>query len=774
MVEYKDIFDLTRAALLIIATDAPSYTILDVNNAYLSVTNSSREELINKSVFAAFPANPTDEVSKNIERTIFSFEEAVRTKATHTMSNYRYDIPVRGTDEFEERYWTTSNTPVLDEDGKVKFLIHSPSNVTELFKLGEREKAGIVALREQRQQLYATFMQTPVGIAIFRGPELMVDLINPSLCEMVGKPMKEIISKPLFEIFSYAKGQGIKKVMEGVRITGIPYKGQIMVPILRKRKIEDVYLNFVCEPFREIDRSISAIIAVVTEVTDQVMAKQKLEEAEERGRLAVDAVEMGTYDLDLSTGEMITSKRFANIFGFAEPVPRKEYVRVFHPDDYARRERAHEEAVISGRLFYEARIIWKDNSIHWGRVEGKVYYDADRKATRILGTLLDITEQKLAKEEQQKLIKLLQDNEQLFRSITTAAPTALWMSDENGAITYVNQTWIDWTGRPFEEHMGDGWTIFIVEEDRKRAGDKFLTDLNNRNFYEVEFRLKHADGTVRWCVANGKPQNNEDGTFRGYIGSCVDITEQKNLQQQKDDFIGIASHELKTPVTSIKAYTQVLELMLSKVGETKESTLIKRMDKQVNRLTSLIGDLLDVTKINSGRLQFNDTEFDFNSYLHEIIDDLQRTSAKHRLIEDFEPTGIVFADKDRIGQVVANLITNAIKYSPRSDKIIIHTSCQGGELHLCVQDFGIGIPENNLNKVFEQFYRVSGDVQHTFPGLGLGLYISSEIIQREGGRIWVKSKEGQGSIFCFALPLRKAVATGENVQRAPKELINAK
>ena len=349
---------------------------------------------------------------------------------------------------------------------------------------------------------------------------------------------------------------------------------------------------------------------------------------------------------------------------------------------------------------------------------------------------------------------LVADSEQLLKNITTAAPNGLWMSDEKGAITYVNQTWIDWTGLCYEENLGDGWLNSIIPQDREKAGESFHESLTNKTLYEIEFRIDHQDGTKHWCIATGKPQYRGDGTFSGYIGSCVDITEQKNLQQQKDDFIGIASHELKTPVTSIKAYTQVLERMLLKKGETREAGMISRMDAQLNRLTSLIGDLLDVTKINSGKLQFNDRDFDFHECVKELVEDLQRTTETHSLIEHFSPTGTVFGDKERIGQVITNLITNAIKYSPHADRIIVHTGIKNNEVNLCVQDFGIGIEEDKLNKVFEQFYRVSGDMQHTFPGLGLGLYISSEIIKREGGRIWVASKPGEGSTFCFALPLK--------------------
>jgi len=752
---YKDIFNNTTSTLLVMSTDAPLYTILDVNEAYLSATNSTREELVGKSVFSVFPANPTDEVSKNIERTIFSFEQAITTKKPHTMSNYRYDIPIRGTDEFEERYWTTTNTPILDNNGEVQYFIHSPANVTELNKLAQREKAIIEALKNQRRQLYSTFMQAPVGIAIMRGPDYIVDLINPPLCELYGKTVDEMMQKPIFEVLTHAKGIGFEELLDNVRLTGVPFKGQgFSAPLIRNGELETVYFNFVYEPFREDDNTISGVIVIATEITEQVNAKQQIEEAEERARLAVDAIGLGTFDLNLETGIMITSTPFANIYGFDAPVPRKEYVDLFHVDDRPGRIKAHEAALTDGRLFYEARIVRKDDTIRWARVEGQVYYNSAAKPTRILGTLLDFTEQQQAKDEQQKLMALVADSEQLLKNITTAAPTGLWMSDEQGAKTYVNQTWIDWTGHPYEDHLGEGWTKAIVEEDRDKVRKKFLSNLAARSLYEAEFRIHHADGTTHWCVATGKPQYRIDGTFSGYIGACIDITEQKYLQQQKDNFIGIASHELKTPVTSIKAYTQVLEKMLLKKGDTKEAGMIARMDAQLNRLTSLIADLLDVTKINAGKLQFNDQEFDFNEHVKDLVEDLQRTTERHTLVENFTPTGIVYGDKERIGQVITNLITNAIKYSPQADKIIIHSALKDTEVTLCIQDFGIGIKNSDLNRVFEQFYRVSGDMQHTFPGLGLGLYISSEIIKREGGRIWVTSVEGKGSTFCFALPVK--------------------
>lgn len=756
LADYISIFNSSPMATLIMKTDAPLYTIIAVNDAYLAATNSTREALIGKSVFSAFPANPTDHRSKNIERTIHSFETAIHSKSPHTMSNYRYDIPIPGTNEFKECYWTTTNTPLVNERGEVEFFIHSPNNVTEIYKLEQREKSGIEALKTQRKQLYSLLMQSPVGIGIFKGPEYVTELINQPLCNLYGKTSEEMMGQPIFQVLSFIKDLGFEELADRVRLTGQSYTGKDQpIRLLRDGLLQTRFVDFVFEPFRDDDGSISGIIAISIDVTEQVKARQQLEEAEERARLAAEAVNMGTYDLNLVNGEIITSLRFANIFGLNEPAHRDRYLESFHKDDFRLRMVAHRNAIRKGTLYYESRIIWKDESVHWVRVEGKVFYNKDEMPHRILGTVLDITEEKKNQQQQQKLEKALAESEQLLRKITSASPTCLFMCNENGAITYVNQTWIDWTGISYEDNMVSGWLEAIYEDDRAKAIAEFQITLDERALYDVTFRIKHVDGTLRWCTACGQPQYREDGSFCGYIGSCTDITEQKELQQQKDAFIGIASHELKTPVTSIKAYTQVLEKILKKKGQDAEAGMMKKMNDQLDRLTNLISDLLDVTKINSGKLQFNPHNFDFELLIRELVEDLQRTTDRHRLVEHYSPTGIIFADKERVGQVIINLITNAIKYSPCADKIIISTEKKENGVTVCVEDFGVGISKDNLNKVFEQFYRVNGAMQHTFPGLGLGLYISSEIIKREGGRIWVDSEEGVGSKFCFSIPVQK-------------------
>jgi signal transduction histidine kinase len=231
------------------------------------------------------------------------------------------------------------------------------------------------------------------------------------------------------------------------------------------------------------------------------------------------------------------------------------------------------------------------------------------------------------------------------------------------------------------------------------------------------------------------------------------MTEQKLIEQQKDEFIGIASHELRTPVTSIKAYAEVLQEMFEESGDMEHAALMKKMDAQVDRLTQLIRSLLDVTKLTEGKLEFQKDRFDLNELVADTRDELQRTT-KHPLEFTPQPLGRVCGDAERIRQVLTNIISNAIKYSPEQKPVIISTREEGGEAIVCVQDFGIGMSEEVSRQVFSRFFRSNEPGINTYPGLGLGLYISAEFIQRHGGRIWVEATgPGKGSIFCFSLPL---------------------
>ena len=220
-------------------------------------------------------------------------------------------------------------------------------------------------------------------------------------------------------------------------------------------------------------------------------------------------------------------------------------------------------------------------------------------------------------------------------------------------------------------------------------------------------------------------------------------------QQRKDEFIGIVSHELKTPLTSIKGYLDLLNLIEKE--EPNRQFVLKSLGN-VNKLENLIKDLLDVSKIQSGQLKLNPHEFNINQLLNETIASIQMVSSTHELMRkgNFENENIV-ADKVRIEQVLTNLLSNAIKYSPGENKVIVAAKKKGNDVIVQIRDFGMGVPKEEQLNIFERFYRTKG-TSETITGFGLGLYICRDIIARHNGKIWVEA-EDKGSSFYFSLPV---------------------
>jgi PAS domain S-box-containing protein len=229
--------------------------------------------------------------------------------------------------------------------------------------------------------------------------------------------------------------------------------------------------------------------------------------------------------------------------------------------------------------------------------------------------------------------------------------------------------------------------------------------------------------------------------------------EVKVLNDKKDEFIGLASHELKTPLTSITGYLQILN---RQGGDERSKKFLIKTIQQVKKLSGLVSDLLDVSKIEAGKLQLAKENFDIRQVADDAIELIQHSNHTHtiRFNTDVESLEI-YGDPQRIEQVIINLLTNAIKYSPQANKVEVRLTHTAGEVQMSVKDFGIGIPAEKLQHLFSRFYRVE-DLNPNISGLGIGLYISHEIVSRHGGKLWVESILGEGSVFRLSIPIGKA------------------
>ncbi len=364
------------------------------------------------------------------------------------------------------------------------------------------------------------------------------------------------------------------------------------------------------------------------------------------------------------------------------------------------------------------------------------------------------------KENLRQFTTEIKKSQEQFRQVADSAPVMIWMTDENKQCNFVNKGWLRFTGRRKEQEMGYGWIEGIHPDDYSRCAETFENAFDERKKYSLEYRFKRVDGEYRWLTETGTPVYSVEGRFEGYIGTCIDIHEMKMHEQRRDDFIKMASHELKTPVTSIKGYVQLLLAMFDDYSKNQQQvspqairTSLTTIDKQIVKLNRLMSELLDLSRIDSDRLELNMQKFNLDKLVIETVKDVQQIT-KHTIIIKNHSNCNVMVDRDRIGQVLLNILTNAIKYSTPASTIEINIFQPGQDsVAVSVTDRGIGIDKKDKEKVFERFYRAEGKSEQTYPGFGIGLFIASEIMHRHNGTISVESEKGKGSVFTFTLPV---------------------
>lgn len=343
-----------------------------------------------------------------------------------------------------------------------------------------------------------------------------------------------------------------------------------------------------------------------------------------------------------------------------------------------------------------------------------------------------------------------------FFALAEHAPDIICRFDRQYYHLYVNPAIEKATGLPVSAFIGK--TIAEVGMSPEFAAfwiTQIESVFNKKKQSLFEFDFSTPEGS-KYFQSSVVPEYDDKGNIVSVLSISRDITPIRQSEKEKDALIAMVTHELKTPITSVKAFAQLLGKQLSRDDNKANTTYLTKMDKQLNRLNKLIGDLLDATRIGAGKMQFHESLFSFNQLLREVVNDIRKTTKTHPIIMKKMTPVKVFADRDRIGQVLLNLLSNAIKYSPDSLPVIVSMHGEGEILTCCIQNFGPVIPKEMQGRLFQKFSRLTKKSHKDSPGLGLGLYISAEIIKTEGGKIWVESPslEGKGTTFCFTLPAK--------------------
>ncbi|RYE36046.1 MAG: PAS domain S-box protein [Sphingobacteriaceae bacterium] len=415
--------------------------------------------------------------------------------------------------------------------------------------------------------------------------------------------------------------------------------------------------------------------------------------------------------------------------------------------------------------FVEIRNYRKDGNLFWNELYMSPIKNQAGEITHFIGVQNDISRRKKAelallhqKQEMEKRIeertRVIKESEEYLASIVSTVRESLIVLDKDYNILSVNDHFlktfkvsVNETAGRILYTLGNGqWNIPRLKEMLNNV----LPTNNPVEDFEVEHDFPHIGRKLMLVNAH---RIELEGEYKDRILIAIeDITERREIERRKDDFLSIASHELKTPLTTVKGYVQMMARYMPQNADEKFKNIVDKTSIYVERLNSLLAELLDVSRIQTGHIELHKELFDFDKVVHETVEGIQAATKSHHITIIGKATNQFKGDESHIVQVINNLLANAIKYAPDSPEITIYLSLVSDYLKVSVTDNGMGINPEDQKRIFDRFFRV-GEIQQRFPGMGIGLYVCEQIIKNHGGSLWVESEKGNGSTFSFTLPL---------------------
>ncbi|TCD12041.1 PAS domain S-box protein [Pedobacter frigidisoli] len=647
-------------------------------------------------------------------------------------------------------------------------------------------------LRFTSDQLLDVLALSENATAIYTGENTIIQAANDAMLRFWGKN-RSVIGKPLREAVPELVNQPFLNILKRVWETAEIYTGKDeLAEFFIDNEMKVSYYDFIYRPIFDANGNINSILHTATDVTDKVESNLRLQETEQKLQLAVDAANFGTWTIDTQTQTLIASDRLKVLFGFYpdEEITLTDVIEQINPEYRKSILESINKTMLEGGTSDLTYMVTGhyDGIKRWLRAVGSV--SGNKGFTIFAGVMMDITERKLveiekqeltdslgavneeltaaneelsaanedieeSKKEMEKIFHMLEDSEVALRLAIEAADFGTWHinSVTREFITSVRLREL-FGYRADEEITIEQALAQITEEYRSFVSQKLEKAIYGGGNYDVTYPVVgFHDNQMRWLRAIGNLKTDPSGQFSSFTGVVMDVSEFKKDEQRKNDFIGMVSHELKTPLTSIGAYVQLLQKTANSKGDNSGTLIMDKAINQVRKMNKMINGFLNVSRLESGKISVEKQPFDMAELLTEISADITPTITRHHII--FEPVEftMVNADRDKIAQVIGNLISNAVKYSPAGSTINVACIQVGNEVKLSVTDHGIGIKPEDFEKVFQRYYRIESNMSGTVSGFGIGLYLCHEIIQRHGGKIWVDSEVGKGSVFSFMMQM---------------------
>lgn len=701
----------------------------------------------------------------------------------------------------ETGYFNFINYPIRAAAGNIEGVMVVATEVTGQVLAKKRTE-------ESERNLHDLIMRARYPLMILRGREWVVEIANQQIADLWATPLSQITGRRLLDILPELADQPFPELLSRVYTSGEAY-GQEEESFYLKSAEGPVekFVSFHYDPLFDDHQKVVGIIVSANDITDVVRSRHLLEESNRQQKVLNEELEDANEELAAANEELAASNeeliqsqeallntnrdlseselRFRHLVQQAPvaiSILRGRELIIETANDQVLRIWGKKQNII-GKALHNALPelrgqhflnvlddIFKTGEAYYGNEEKALldhdgellegYYNfifqpiknelGETGAIMIVG--IDITDQVNAKKELERVY------EQASLSKKAAELGTFDMDLIKGTM--------EWDARcrelfgishqkpvSYEHDFVPG----LHEADRERVTalieSLFDKEISNGE-YDVEYRtVGMEDGRLRWVRAKGKVFFNERDEPVRFIGSVLDITDQKRDEQRKNDFIGMVSHELKTPLTSLKAYIQLLHRAAIGHQDTSALKALSQAEKQIKKMTNMISGFLNLSRLESGKLYLDLADVNLNALIQEVIDDMKITVPGHTFA--FRPSGAIHTqvDIEKIIHVISNLLSNAVKYSQDGGFIEISTELNKDFVIVTIKDDGIGIDSNHLDKLFDRYYRVERTNTRYISGFGIGLYLCAEIIHLHNGRIWVESEVGHGSTFYFSLPI---------------------
>ena len=662
------------------------------------------------------------------------------------------EMPVLHRDGMELVIEATSN-PVFDDAGDIVAHVSVSSDITA-------RKIAAEKIGEEKDRLEQIFEHASAFMVLLRGPDHVYEMANAAYYQHAGLT-SEIIGRRVSDVIPEVAGQGFIRLLDEVYTSGEPFIGREM-PIQfeghAEREASTRYVNFVYQPVFSEGRVVNGVLVHGVDVTEQITSRESLEKTERSNATILNKSLDIICTLDRGGRFTQVSAACERLWGFSKSeLQGRLLLDLVHAADVEKTI----ENLLQGldTMNFENRILTKDGSVidmTWSSTwssQDQLFFAIGRDVS------LNKARERALREHQ----RALKDSEERYRNMVDTANEGVWLLDDQARTTFVNARMQKILGYEQDEMLSRHVFHFIYGEDREDMHDRFKRRRDGDG-ESYEIRLVHKDGSVRWVHISASPFYTDSGAFSGSLGMVQDITQRKKAEEAllrekvkaeemarlKSAFLTNMSHEIRTPLSSIISVADILSEELT--GEARSLVDILRIGGE--RLLLTLDSVLALAQLESNSLKLAPTQVDLVEQARDVISLFEGQAGKKGLelrLESAYGCVEVRADKGAVSRVLTNLVNNGIKFTQKGG-VTVSVGREDGYVFLQVTDTGIGIGEDFIRRIFEDFQQESMGTGRSYEGVGLGLAITRRLVDLMGGNICVKSEQEVGSTFTVCLP----------------------